>query len=235
MPFVDRRDAGRRLAAALRHLGGRDVVVLGLPRGGVPVAFEVARALRAPVDVIVVRKLGVPFQPELAMGAIGEGGTRVIDRDVIRHARVTDDDLAAVERRERRELERRVRRFRGDQPGVSLAGRTAVVVDDGVATGSTARAACQVARARGAHWVVLAVPVAPPSSIVELRHVADEVVALETPVSLYAIGTWYEDFSQTSDEQVVALLAAGPEPGGNLGAPRLRPPDPAGPTEGKTF
>jgi putative phosphoribosyl transferase len=210
--FVDRRDAGRRLGTVLGHLRGPDVVVLGLPRGGVPVAFEVARALAAPVDVIVVRKLGVPFQPELAMGAIGEGGARIIDLDVMRQSGVTESALAAVERRERRELDRRVERYRGDRPAVSLSERTAVIVDDGIATGSTARAACQVARARGARRVVLAVPVAAPRSVAALSDVADEVVAFKRPASFFAIGEWYQDFSQTPDEEVVALLDAGRTP-----------------------
>jgi putative phosphoribosyl transferase len=206
MPFTDRADAGRRLAAKLKHLQGQPIVVLGLPRGGVPVAFEVARALDAPLDVIVVRKLGVPFQPELAMGAIGEDGVRIVNDRVKALAGITDQEFAAVEQRERIELERRARRFRGDRPRVALTDRTTIVVDDGIATGSTARAACQVARAQGATRVVLAVPVAPPTSIAELRRDADEVVAVETPHRFSAIGEWYADFSQTPDEQVVALL-----------------------------
>jgi len=160
--FVDRADAGRRLAASLQHLRGEPVVVLGLPGGGVPVAFEVAKALGAPLDVIVVRKLGVPFQPELGMGALGEDGVRLVDCDVVRQAGVSERDLDVVEARERAELERRARRFRAGRPHLALAGCTAVVVDDGIATGSTARAACRVARAHGASRVVLAVPVAPP-------------------------------------------------------------------------
>jgi len=205
--FRDRLDAGRRLAAKLEHLEGEDLVVLGLPRGGVPVAFEVAQALGAPLDVIVVRKLGVPFQPELAMGAIGEDGVLVLQRDVVRMAGVGERELAAVERRERAELERRAGRFRGGRPRPSLEGRTAVVVDDGIATGSTARAACQVARAQGAARVVLAVPVAPRSSVAELSDAADELVVLECPEPFFAVGEWYEDFSQTSDDEVVALLS----------------------------
>ncbi|HUY23372.1 MAG TPA: phosphoribosyltransferase [Acidimicrobiales bacterium] len=206
MPFIDRADAGRRLAALLDHLRGSDVVVVGLPRGGVPVAFEVARALGAPLDVIAVRKVGVPFQPELAMGAIGEAGARVVDERVVAAAGISSEEFAAVEARERVELERRVRRFRGERPPVSLAGRTVVVVDDGIATGSTARAACQVARARGAARVVLAIPVAPPESVATLSRDADEVVCVETPVRFFAIGEFYEDFTQTSDAEVIALL-----------------------------
>jgi len=206
MPFVDRADAGRCLAAMLGHLRGQDVVVVGLPRGGVPVAFEVARALGAPLDVIVVRKLGVPFQPELAMGAIGEGGARVVNDRVVVAAGVSGEEFAAVEERERGELERRVRRFRGGRPPVSLEGRTVVVVDDGIATGSTARAACQVVRAQGAARVVLAAPVAPPEAVHMLRGDADEVVFPETPAWFDAIGEFYDDFTQTSDAEVIGLL-----------------------------
>jgi putative phosphoribosyl transferase len=206
MLFVDRTDAGRRLAQKLEHLRGADVVVVGLPRGGVPVALEVAKALDAPLDVILVRKLGVPFQPELGMGAIGEDGVRVINRDVIRAARVTKSELAAVERRERAELARRAERFRGAQPRVPLEGRTVVVVDDGIATGSTARAACQVARAHGAARVILAVPVAPPDWTVDLAGAADELVCVETPEPFFGIGMWYRDFTQTTDDEVVACL-----------------------------
>jgi len=206
MEFVDRVAAGRRLAGALGHLRNEAVVVLGLPRGGVAVAYEVARALGAPLDVIVVRKLGVPSQPELAMGAIGEGGVRVVNDRVVHLAGVTEAQLAAVERRERAELERRARRFRGDRPRVSLAGRTVVIVDDGIATGSTARAACQVARAQGAARIVLAVPVAPAAWTDGIGRVADEYVCLATPKRFGAIGQFYADFSQTTDEDVVACL-----------------------------
>ena len=162
MLFVDRVDAGRRLARKLEHLRGAGVVVVGLPRGGVPVALEVAEALDAPLDVILVRKLGVPLQPELGMGAIGEDGVRVINHAVISIAGVSESEIADVERRERTELARRAERFRRGRPRIPLEGRTVVVVDDGIATGSTARAACQVARAEGADRVILAVPVAPP-------------------------------------------------------------------------
>lgn len=212
MGFVDRVDAGRRLAAALRHLRDEPVVVLGLPRGGVPVALEVARALGAPLDVIVVRKLGVPFQPELGMGAIGEDGVRIINHEVVGLAGVSEPGLATVEGRERAELERRARRFRGDRPRVPLEGRTAVIVDDGIATGSTARAACQVARAQGAARIVLAVPVAPVGWTARIGHDADEFVCLETPEPFWAIGQFYDDFSQTSDEEVIACLQAGQRP-----------------------
>jgi putative phosphoribosyl transferase len=205
--FFDRRDAGTRLAERLRgHVGGAGTVVVGLPRGGVPVAFEVARVLDAPLDVIVVRKLGVPAQPELGFGAIGEGGVRVLNDDVVRAARLTAEEMSQVEDAERAELERRARRFRGDRPPVPLEGRTAIVVDDGIATGGTARAACLVARAHGASRVVLAVPVGAPEAIESLRGTADEVVCLLAPGDLFAIGAWYRDFDQTSDAQVVGLL-----------------------------
>jgi uncharacterized protein (TIGR00369 family) len=208
MPFRNRSDAGRRLAGRLQFLRSEDVVVLGLPRGGVPVAAEVARALGAPLDVILVRKLGVPAQPELGLGAIGESGARVINPEVVQYAHVSEAEIAQVERKERAELQRRAQRFRGDVPHEPLAGRIAVIVDDGIATGSTARAACQVARALGAATVVLAVPVAPPSADTAMRGDADEVICLEMPERFLAIGEWYEDFAQTSDEEVVALLRA---------------------------
>ena len=206
MLFADRVDAGRQLGDRLEHLRDDDVVVVGLPRGGVPVAFQVAQHLGAPLDVIVVRKLGVPFQPELGMGAVGEDGVRIINDEVVRLARVTGDELAAVEVSERAELERRVRLFRGDRARISLTGRTVVVVDDGVATGSTARAACQVVSAHGAARVVLAVPVASPGWTARFRGIADELVCLATPEPFLAIGQWYADFSQTTDEEVVVCL-----------------------------
>ncbi|MGP3752515.1 phosphoribosyltransferase family protein [Streptomyces sp. IBSNAI001] len=207
MLFTDRTDAGRQLAAALRHLERRDPVVLGLPRGGVPVAYEVARALGAPLDVIVVRKLGVPYRPELGFGAIGEGGARVISDEIVRHAGVREKDLEAVERAEEAELLRRAQTYREGRPRLPLEGRAVVVVDDGVATGATARAACQVVRAQGASHVVLAVPVASPDVAAGLREDVDEVVCLSTPQLFSAVGEWYRDFSQTSDEEVVSLLA----------------------------
>jgi putative phosphoribosyl transferase len=207
MIFADRSDAGRRLAERLIDFAGADVVVLGLPRGGVPVAFEVAEKLPAPLDVIVVRKLGVPFQPELGMGSIGEGDVRIINEDVLRVAGVDPSELAEIENRERAELVRRAHLFRAGRPAVGLSGRIAIVVDDGVATGSTAKAACEVARARGAARVVMATPVASTGAVAALRQEADDVVCLQTPDSFWAVGQWYRDFGQTPDDVVVDLLS----------------------------
>jgi putative phosphoribosyl transferase len=206
MFFRDRVDAGRRLAERLKTWRHENVVVLGLPRGGVPVAFEVARELGAPLDIIVVRKLGVPFQPELAMGAIGEGGVRIVNEQVVEMTGVSAPDLDAAEAREREELARRAARFRGTRERLALGGRTALIVDDGIATGATVRAACKVARAQGAARIVVATPVAPPATVATLRECADEVVALHTPEHFFAIGQFYGDFSQTSDDEVVRLL-----------------------------
>ena len=204
--FHDRVDAGRRLAQRLSGRRGRDLVVLGLPRGGVPVAFEVAQALAAPLDVLVVRKLGVPFQPELAFGAIGEDGVRVINEQVVRAAHLSDEEIAAVESAQQAELLRRCELFRHGHSRVPVAGRTAMIVDDGVATGATAKAACQVARAHGAGRVVLAVPIGSPDIAERFAGFADEVVCLEQPLFFSAVGQGYRNFGQTSDEEVVALL-----------------------------
>jgi putative phosphoribosyl transferase len=204
--FRDRSEAGRALAARLRHLHGAGVIVLALPRGGVPVAYEVARALDAPLDVIVVRKVGVPGQPELAMGAIGEDGVRVVNDEIVRAVGATAEDFGRIEQFERAELQRRAARFRGVADRVDLVGRVAVIVDDGIATGSTARAACQVARAHGADRVVLAVPVAAPDSVRALASDADEIVCVEQPTWLRSVGQWYDDFTQVEDSEVVDLL-----------------------------
>jgi putative phosphoribosyl transferase len=210
--FSDRSDAGRRLAAGLRHLRGEPAVVLGLPRGGVPVAVEVARELGAPLDVIVVRKLGVPYQPELGMGAVGEDGVRVLNPEVIAAAAISDTDLDDVEQREQAEVARRARLYRGERPRQPLDGRVAVIVDDGIATGSTARAACQIARAFGAQRIVLAVPVAPVGWETRIGGDADELVSVATPVPFYAIGQFYHDFSQTTDAEVAAALQGSDTP-----------------------
>ena len=206
--FADRTDAGRRLAEALLRLpaAGDDLVVVGLPRGGVPVAAEVAAALGAELDVIIIRKLGAPRQPELAMGAIGEAGVRVMNRDVVAAVGATADDVAAIESREGAELARRAVRYRAGRERVSLAGRRVVIVDDGIATGATAKAACEVARAEGAVHITLAVPVAPVGWEDELGPCADRFVAVETPLVFHGVGQAYADFRQTTDEEVLACL-----------------------------
>ncbi len=224
MPFADRNDAGRHLAEALHGYRDSDPVVLGLPRGGVPVAYPVATALHAPLDVLVVRKLGLPYQPELAFGAIGEGPpggapVRVLNDTVLRRTTLTDDDIAAVEAEQCRELQRRIDLYRGGRTGVDIAGRTVLIVDDGFATGATARVAALVARARGARTVVLAAPIGAPDTVAALREVADDVVCPWMPRGFTAVGQGYADFGQTSDAQVCALLDeshrpwSGPETG----------------------
>ncbi len=210
MGFTDRVDAGRQLAAAARHLQAEDVVVLGLPRGGVPVAAEVARALGAPLDVIVVRKLGVPFQPELALGAVGEGDALVLNEDILRASHVSAVELAELERRGRDEVRRRVRLLRGDRASSPLTGRTVLLVDDGIATGATAGAACRVVRARGASRVVLAAPVCAPDAATRLRGEVDELICLERPDRFLGVGQFYTDFGQVPDEEVARLLRRAP-------------------------
>ncbi len=205
--FRDRVDAGRQLAQRLSYLRDENVVVLGLPRGGVPVAFEVAQALGAPLDVIVVRKLGVPSQPELAMGAVGEGGTRLVNTDVLNRARITGEQLRAVELAEVAQLADRVARYRRGLPGLDLSERTAVVVDDGMATGSTARAACEIAHRLGAAKVVLGVPVAATDVLRDFTG-ADHVVCVSSERLLRAVGFHYRDFRPTTDDEVMALLDA---------------------------
>lgn len=208
MRFRDRVDAGRQLAERLAGLRDDDVVVLALPRGGVPVAAEVAGELHAPLDVLVVRKVGLPRQPELGVGAVGEGGEVVWNTDLLRELGATPEDLHPVADRETEEVARRVARYRGDAPGIDVRGRTVVVVDDGLATGFTARAGVEVARRRGAARVVVAVPVGSRSAVADLDRIADEVVCLATPSPFRAIGLFYDDFDQVSDDRVVAGLQA---------------------------
>lgn len=204
MIFADRVDAGRKLAARLEHLSAADAVVLGLPRGGIPVAYEVAQALDKPLDAIIVRKLGAPFNAEYAIGAIGEGRVRVLDTAAIRALGVTESELAAIERREQAEVRERAIRFREGHDPLPLAGRVAIIVDDGVATGATVRAATEVVRALNAARIVLAMPVGPPGWDAGID--ADEVVCLATPERFFAVGQWYTDFAQTSDDEVVDLI-----------------------------
>lgn len=208
MRFRDRQDAGRQLAEELDHLRDEDPVVLALPRGGVPVAAEVADRLDAPMDVLVVRKLGLPRQPELGVGAVGEGGATVHNRDLLDQLGLRPEDLDAVVTRETTEVQRRIDRYRGDRAAVDVADRTAIVVDDGIATGSTVRAAVEVLQQRGAARVVVAVPVGPTPAIDDLRSLADEVVCLSSPTPFQAVGPHYDDFHQVSDDEVVAGLQA---------------------------
>jgi putative phosphoribosyl transferase len=203
--FANRLDAGVQLSGRLVRFVGADVVVIGLPRGGVEVAARVAQSLNASLDVIVVRKLGVPFQPELAMGAIAEGGRQYLDREVVRNLRVSDEEIDEVERREQRALGERVALVRRHHPAINLTNRDVVIVDDGIATGATARVACDVARVRGARRVVLAVPVG-PRDVVENFVGADEIVYVTAPISFGAVGIYYEDFSTTSEKRVLELL-----------------------------
>jgi predicted phosphoribosyltransferase len=207
--FADRRAAGQELGRHLGHYADRqDVVVLGLPRGGMPVAFEVASALAAPLDVFVVRKLGVPGHEELAMGAIASGGVRVLNRDVLALIEIGSAEIAALTARERRELELREQLYRGERTPIDVTGRTTVVVDDGLATGATMRAAIAALRERRAAAIVVAVPIASPDTCAELAPAADELICARTPEPFMAVGLWYEDFSATSDEEVRALLEA---------------------------
>jgi predicted phosphoribosyltransferase len=212
-PFRDRHEAGRRLADALAHRAPLHApVILALPRGGVPVAWEVARALGAPLDLMVVRKLGVPGHEELAMGAIASGGIRVVSEEVVQALAIPPHVLADTTVIEEDELLRRERAFRGDRPATPIAGCTVVLVDDGLATGSTMLAAVAAARAASAARVVVAVPVAPRDTCRTLSEHADEVVCLSTPARFRAVGDWYDDFSQVDDEEVRRLLGLAPAP-----------------------
>jgi len=207
--FQDRRDAGRALASEVRRSDLRDPIVLGLPRGGIPVAFEVAKALGAPLDVIVVRKLGAPFQPELAIGAIASGGIRVLNEDVMRYFPELDDaDIDCIVAREMPELERREQRYRGDVPFPDLAGRDVVLVDDGLATGATMLAAVEAVRSCRPGTTTVAVPTGSDSAVSKLSSRVDRLVCLETPPDFRAVGLYYVDFTQTTDDEVRSLLAA---------------------------
>jgi putative phosphoribosyl transferase len=213
--FADRIEAGRKLAEQLKAYAGReDVIVLGVPRGGVPVAFEVATALKAPLDILVLRKLGVPWQEELAFGAIAQGGVRVLDRKIMQMLNLTTAEVERVAAKEQVELERREKAYRGDRPPLDVRGRTVVLVDDGIATGSSMRAAIAALRQMAPARIVLAVPVAPPSTCDRLRTEVDDLVCIDMPESFYAIGQFYLDFSPVGDREVTDLLAraAGPAP-----------------------
>lgn len=205
--FEDRIDAGRRLGMALAAWrSDPDVVVVGLARGGLPVAYEVAVALAAPLDLLIVRKIGIPFHPEMEMGAIGEDGVVVVDKKVITRAGVSDAEFTTVERRERTELERRRVLYAGDRAPLSLKDKTVVLVDDGIATGSTVRAACRVARARGASRIILGVPVASSEAVASLRADVDACVALVVVDGSFSVGEWYRQFDQTTDDGVIECL-----------------------------
>lgn len=207
IPFANRRQAGEKLAAKLTKYGDRsDVLVLGLPRGGVPVAYEVAHALHAPLDVFLVRKLGVPGDEELAMGAIASGGVRVLNEDITSRINLPDSVIDEVANREQKELERRERLYRGDQGAPNVQGRTVILIDDGLATGSTMRAAAIALRQMRPTKIIVAVPVAAPETCEEFRREVDEVVCAATPEPFMGVGAWYSDFSQTSDEEVRDLL-----------------------------
>ncbi|HMK78908.1 MAG TPA: phosphoribosyltransferase family protein [Xanthobacteraceae bacterium] len=212
MPFLDRRDAGRQLATALAQYKDQAPVILALPRGGVPVAAEIADAFGAPLDLVLVRKIGVPFQPELAMGAVVDGGAALVVRneDVIQMAGIGDNEFQAIRDRELAEIERRRERYLGGRARVDISGRVVIVIDDGIATGATTRAALRATRARHPKRLVLAVPVAPTESLAAMREEADEVVCPESHEPFGAIGLYYHDFRQVSDDEVCAILARSP-------------------------
>jgi len=214
MKYADRAEAGRRLAGKLAHLKDRQPVVLALPRGGVAVGFEIARALDAPLDIVLVRKIGVPWQPELALGAVTDGANpeTFIDRALATSLGIPDDYISEETAHQLDEIERRRKSYCEGRPALELAGRTAIVVDDGIATGATMRVALQAVRRRDPARLVLAVPVAPPDTLASLREDADEAVCLETPIGLGAIGFYYRDFHQMSDAEVTDLLARAPRP-----------------------
>ena len=205
--FKDRRDAGKQLTQELSAYAGRsDVIVLALPRGGVPVAYEVARALNAPLDIFIVRKLGLPGHEELAIGAIASGGIRVLNHDIVQALKIPQTMIDTVTRQELQELERRERTYRGDRPPPEVRGRTVILVDDGLATGASMRAAVAALRAQNPARIVVAVPTAAPETCAAFESEVDEIVCAMTPEPFYGVGRWYEDFSQTTDEEVRALL-----------------------------
>lgn len=220
-PFANRAEAGRALAARLREYSGRpDVLVLALPRGGVPVAYEVARALHAPLDVFLVRKIGVPGHEELALGAIATGGVVVWNQTLLRDLNLDPDLIDEAVARERRELERRQRLYRGNRPEPEVEGKTAILVDDGLATGATMRAAAEALKLERPSRIVVAVPVAAADTCAEFRDYVDEIVCVQTPAPFVAVGFWYRDFDQTTDEEVRELLErAAAETGDRLGVP----------------
>lgn len=219
MLFRDRRDAGRLLAGKLGAYAGRaDLLVLALPRGGVPVGFEVALALGAPLDVFLVRKLGVPGREELAMGAIASGGVQVLNREVVEMLGISDRAIEAAASREQQELERRERAYRSDRPKIDPEGRTVILVDDGLATGSTMLAAVRALRRLNPAHIVVAVPTAAAETCADFRFEVDDIVCASTPEPFYGVGQWYQDFSQTTDEEVYDLLARAARPEGAASA-----------------
>jgi putative phosphoribosyl transferase len=204
--FIDRVDAGKNLSSALASLKSTDAIILAIPRGGVVVGYEIARALGAPLDVIIPRKLGAPSNPELAIGAVAEDGTVILNGELVSYLGVTKEYIKAESAKQRVEIERRLKSYRGSAPYLNLKNRTVVVADDGIATGYTMKAALASVRRRGAKTVVMAVPVGPASTIAEMQKDADKIVCLHTPDPFYAIGQFYENFAQTTDEEVVKLL-----------------------------
>ncbi|HZM25084.1 MAG TPA: phosphoribosyltransferase [Anaerolineales bacterium] len=205
--FRDRRDAGRKLAQKLvAYVGRSDVIVLALPRGGVPVAYEVALALRAPLDIFIVRKLGLPGHEELAIGAIASGGARVLNEDIIQYLGISEAVIAAIAQRELQELQRRELAYRGERPPLEVEGRTIILIDDGLATGASMRAAVAGLRLQNPAYIVVAVPTAAPETCEALEPEVDQMICATTPEPFYGVGRWYEDFSQTTDEEVRTLL-----------------------------
>lgn len=213
MIFKDRVDAGKQLTELLRPLKAKNPVVLGLPRGGVPVAYEVAKALKLPIDVIIVRKLGVPSQPELAFGAIGENHTKYVNQDIIAELGVSQQIQMTVEAHESEEIRKRASRFRQNRKPIDIQNRTVIIVDDGIATGATIFVACLVAKGRGAREIIAAAPVATRESLKKLSTIADKCLVLDTPENFFAVGQWYEDFSTTTDEEVVRIMQEAPKYG----------------------